>query len=74
MAAEKEATYNGNDMPYMTDKEATYTGKEMHYMADMGASYTGTEMPYMTVDKETTYTWNENALYGCRKGSHLHWE
>ena len=34
MAADKEATYTGNDMPYMTDKEATYTGKEMPYMTD----------------------------------------
>ena len=30
MAAEKEATYTGKEMPYMAvDKDATYTGKEM---------------------------------------------
>ena len=51
MAADKEATYTGKEMPYMTDKEATY-GKEMPYMTDKEASYTGKEMPYMTVDRK----------------------
>ena len=56
MAADNEATYTGNEMPYMTDKEATYTGKKMHYMTDKEASFTGKGMPSMRVDKEATYT------------------
>ncbi len=75
MAADKEATYTGNEMPYMTDKEATYTGKNMPYMADKDNA-PSVERRLFNEDEEeedeSQLHWEGDALYESRQRSHLH--
>ena len=69
--ADKESSYTGKEMHYMTYKEATYTGKNMPYMADKDNA-PSVERQLFNEEEESQLHWEGDALYDSRQRSHLH--